>query len=206
MKTDSETTLIVGDPWGDDTRGKWPGMYTGELMEVTAREVLILDANIFVAEIGLMSRDGSALKHYLHSRGMQLVVPEVVAEECERHLIKRAIGKRKCIEGNLQWLGRFCGEVSGWQGPKDETIIERAKVLARAEHLGAVVVPETREIRRGAELRNRAEQPPSHKKSQLVDCRIWEQCLDLLARCHIVFVSADGGFRGAATPLTGPLG
>ena len=38
-------------------------------MEVPAGEVLILDANTLVAEIGLTSRDGSALKHYLYSRG-----------------------------------------------------------------------------------------------------------------------------------------
>ncbi len=33
-------------------------MHTGELMEVTGEEVLILDTNTFVAEIGLTSRDG----------------------------------------------------------------------------------------------------------------------------------------------------
>ena len=175
-------------------------MHTGELTEVTAREVLVLDTNTFVAEIGLTSRGGSALKHYLYLRGMQLVVPEVVAEECERKLTNRARGKREKIERDLQWLGRFCGRVSGWRGPNDETIAERAKALARADHLGAVVVPETREVRRRAELRNQAEQPPSHKGTELADCRIWEQCLDLLARCNIVFVSGDGDFRGHREP------
>ena len=169
-------------------------------MEVTAKEVLILDTNTFVAEIGLTSRDGSALKHYLYRRGMQLVVPEVVAEECGRKLTDHATGKRNRIEENLQWLGRFCGGVSGWPGPNDETIAERAKALARADHLGAVVVPETREVRWRAELRNQAERPPSHKRAELADCRIWEQCLDLLARCHIVFVSADDDFRGHREP------
>ena len=169
-------------------------------MEVTAKEVLILDTNTFVAEIGLTSRDGSALKHYLYRREMQLVVPEMVAEECGRKLTDRARGKRNGIEENLQWLGRFCGGVSGWPGPNDETIAERAKALARADHLGAVVVPETRKVRRCAELRNQAERPPSHKRAELADCRIWEQCLDLLARCHIVFVSADGDFRGHREP------
>ena len=90
--------------------------------------------------------------------------------------------------------------MSGWPGPNDETIAERAKALARADHLGAVVVPETREVRRRAELRNQAERPPSHKRAELADCRIWEQCLDLLARCHIVFVSADDDFRGHREP------
>ncbi len=165
-------------------------------MEIAANEVLILDTNTFVAEIGLTSRAGSALKHYLYGRGMQLVVPEVVAEECERHLIRLARGKRKRIEENLQWLGRFCGRVNGWLAPDDETIAGRARTLARAEHLRAAIVPETREVRERAKLRNQSEQPPSHKKAQPADCRIWEQCLDLLPRHHIVFVSGDGDFRG----------
>ena len=165
-------------------------------MAVPAGEVLILDTNTFVAEIGLTSRRGSALKHYLSRRGMQLVVPEVVAEECERHLTRRAREKRATVEANLQWLGRFCGEVSGWQGPNDETIEERARALAGAEHLGAVVVRETLGVRGRADSRHQAEQPPSHRKSQLSDCRIWEQCMELLGRCHVVFVSGDHDFLG----------
>lgn len=171
-------------------------MHTEEPMEPTARELLVLDTNTFVAEIGLMSRAGSALKHYLYRRGMQLVVPEVVVEEYERHLIKRARQKRTRIEGDLQWLARFCGEIGGWRGLTDEAIAERAKALSQADHLGGVVVPEASEIRRRAELRDQAELPPSHKKSQLADCRIWEQCLELLTECHVVFVSNDGDFRG----------
>ncbi|MDE0125692.1 MAG: PIN domain-containing protein [Bryobacterales bacterium] len=159
-------------------------------------EVLILDTNTFVEEIGLTSSSGSALKHYLFNRGMQLVVPEVVVEECERHLTKRALGKRHRIEGELKWLARFCGEVKGWPGPSDETIKERARALARAEHLAAVVVPETLGVRRRADSRHQAERPPSHKRAARSDCRIWEQCLELLPRCHVVFVSRDADFRG----------
>ena len=165
-------------------------------MTVSAGEVLILDTNTFVAEIGLTSRRGSALKHYLSRRGMQLVVPEVVAEECERHLTKRALGKRRRIEEDLQWLGRFCGEVRGWQCPNDEVLEERARALARAEHLGAVVVRETLGVRSRADSRHQGEQPPSHRRPQLSDCRIWEQCMELLARCHVVFVSRDHDFLG----------
>ena len=165
-------------------------------MEAKAKEVLILDTNTFVEEIGLTSRSGSALKHYLYSRGTQLAVPELIAEECERNLTKRAREKRTRIEQDLQWLGRFCEGVSGWQGPSDETMTQRAKALARADHLGAVVVPETDEVLQRAEFRDQSELPPSQNKSQLADCRIWEQCLDLLTECHVVFVSADGDFRG----------
>ena len=166
-------------------------------MEVPAGEALILDTNTFVAEIGLTSRRGSALKHYLSCRGMQLVVPEVVAEEYERHLIDRARKRKRRIQESLQWLGRFCGGVNGWLGPEDDTIVERAGQLARAEHLGAVIVPETPLLRQLAESRNQARRPPSHNKTQPTDCLVWEQCLDLLARCHVDFVSEDGDFRAS---------
>ena len=165
-------------------------------MAVPAGEVLILDTNTFVAEIGLTSRRGSALKHYLSRRGMQLVVPEVVAEECERHLINRASGKKRAIEDSLQWLGRFGGKVSGWQGPSDGTIEDRARALARGEHLGAVVVRESHGVRGRADSRHQVERPPSHRRPQLSDCRIWEQCMELLSRCHVVLVSGDGDFLG----------
>ena len=102
-----------------------PNTRTGDRMETAPKEVLILDTSTFVEEIGLTSRGGSALKHYLYRRGMQLVVPEVVAEECERHLINRARGKREGIEKGLKWLARFCGSVSGWSGPNGEAIVER---------------------------------------------------------------------------------
>lgn len=49
-------------------------------MKVTAMEVLILDSSTFVAEAGLTRRGGSALKHYLYVRGMQLVVPDASAQ------------------------------------------------------------------------------------------------------------------------------
>ena len=168
--------------------------------EVRAEEVLVLDSSTFIAEAGLTSRRASALKHYLYHRGTQLVVPKVVEEECERHLTARAKEKKKQIEGQLVWLGRFFGEVSGWSGPNEDTIEKRAKVLANAEHLRAIVLPETGIIRERAKERNRAEQPPSHKKPGLNDCRIWEQCLELLKSHDVVFVAGDEDFYSKRKP------
>ena len=171
-------------------------MRVGDFLDVTAEEVLVLDSSTFVAEIGLTSRDGSALKHYLFSRGTQLVVPEVVAEECSRRLAEIASGKKKKIEGQLQWLARFCGTVRGWEGPNDEVIENRAKALAGADHLKTIELPETAAVRKRAEQRRKAQRPPSHKRDELSDCRIWEQCLELLAEHDVVFVSQDGDFCG----------
>ncbi len=167
-----------------------------EPTEAKAEEVLVLDSCTFIEEAGLTSRGASALKHYLYLRGTRLVVPQVVVEECERKLTTRAKGKKKAIEEQLGWLGRFFGSVNGWQGPSDDAIEQRAKVLAHAEHLGATVLPETEIIHKRAEARNQAERPPSHKRPGPKDCRIWEHCLALLADHDVVFVSGDGDFRG----------
>ena len=161
-----------------------------------AKEVLVLDSSTFIAEIGLTSRGASALKHYLYHRGTQLVVLQVVAEECEPKLASIAKGKRRKIEEQLDWLGRFLGRVSGWQAPSEDAIEKRAKVLAIAEHLGAITMPDTEMVRKRAESRHRAERPPSHRRRGLRDCRIWEQCLELLADHDVVLVSGDEDFVG----------
>ena len=69
-----------------------------EPTEVRAEEVLVLDSSTFIQEAGLTSRGASALKHYLYHRGTRLIVPEVVAEEYERKLIERAIGKKRKLK------------------------------------------------------------------------------------------------------------
>ena len=164
--------------------------------ETKRQEVLVLDSSTFIEEAGLTSRDASALKHYLYLRGMRLVVPEVVAEQCERNLATIAKGKKDKIEDHLRWLGRFSGGVNGWEPPSDGAIKGRAKQLANANHLGATVLPETDTIRERAEARSRAERPPSHRRPGLDDCRIWEQCLDLLVDHDVVLVSGDSDFCG----------
>ena len=168
--------------------------------ELTAKEVLLFDSSTFIKEAGLTSRGASALRHYLYVRGTQLAVPQVVAEECERHLSNFATGKVKSVHAALGSLARFCGAVKGWTPPQDVDIAERVKAVARGEAFGAVVIEETSALRRRAEQRHRAERPPSHSKNSPKDCRIWEQCLDLLRGHDVIFVSRDKDFRGRRQP------
>ena len=165
--------------------------------------MLVLDSSTFIREIGLMSREGSALKHYLYCRGMQLVVPEAAAEEYERNLVNRAKGKVDSIHSHLNWLKQFLGSATGWQAPGQDVIEERAKVIAAGGGLGAlgaILLPETDDVRTRARRRVQAERPPSHRKTAEGDCRIWEQVLDLLADHDVAFVSDDQDFRGHRSP------
>ena len=159
-------------------------------------EVLVMDSSTFIREIGLMSTKGSALKHYLYCRGTQLVVPQAAAEEYERHLARLAKEKIERIRKELRWLAQYCDGVAGWSAPGDDVIEERARALARGDSLGATFLPETCDSRVRARQRDSAERPPAHLKSGMGDCRIWEQCLELLSDHDVVFVAADKDFRG----------
>ena len=159
------------------------------------QEVLVFDSSTFIREIGLMSMKGSALKHYLYCRGTQLVVPQAAAEEYERHLARVAKEKIERIQKELRWLAQFCDGIAGWSAPGGDVIEGRATALAAGDSLGAVLLPETDESRKRAEQRNLAERPPGHLKDGTGDCRIWEQCLELMSGHDVVFVAADRDFR-----------
>ena len=100
-------------------------------MRPESDEVLVLDSNIFISEIGLTSDKASALKHYLYARGTQLAVPQVVVEECKRHLQRRAAGKVEGVQKSLGWLKRFLGRVGGWTPPEQEILLKKAEALTR---------------------------------------------------------------------------
>ena len=167
---------------------------------VAAEEVLVLDSSTFIKEIGLTSRKGSALKHYLYCRGTQLAVPEAAAEEYERHLARAAKKKIEIIQKELGWLAQFCGGIGGWSAPSDDVIEDHAKALAAGNGIGAILLPETDDTRARARLRDQAEQPPSHRRAGMGDCRIWEQCLQLLSSHDVVFVAADKDFHSHRNP------
>ena len=167
---------------------------------VKAEEMLVIDSSTFIKEIGLMSSKGSALKHYLYCRGTQLAVPEVAAEEYERHLAKLAKKKIEQIQKELGWLAQFCGGIGGWSAPTDDVIEDRAKALAAGNGLGAILLSETDDTRARARFRDQTERPPSHRKAGMEDCRIWEQCLELLSDHDVVFVAADKDFHSHRKP------
>ena len=168
--------------------------------KIKAKKVLVLDSSTFISEVGLMSEDATALKHYLFNQKTKLVVPQVVIEEYERNLKNRAEGKVQSVLDNLEWLSLFFGSVNGWTRPKDDEIKARVKVLASGEAFGADVLNESPALLQRAKERVNTELPPSHRKDSLPDCRLWEQCLELLRKYDVIFVSEDQDFRGHKKP------
>ncbi len=169
--------------------------------KIKAKKVLVLDTSTFISEVGLMSKVATALKYYLFHQDTILIVPQVVTEECERNLKKRVEGKVESVLANLEWLSVFFGSVNGWTPPKDDKIKARVKALASGEAFDAVVLNESTALLQRAKERANTELPPSHKKDSLPDCRLWEQCLELLRKHDVIFVSEDQDFCGHKKPM-----
>ena len=73
--------------------------------------------------------------------------------------------------------------------PKDDEIEAQVKVLASREVFGADVLNESPAFLQHTKERVNTELPPSHRKDILPDCRFWEQCLELLRKHDVIFVS-----------------
>ena len=159
---------------------------------------LLLDSNIWIKEVGLMSRRASTLRLYMQDSGVRLVVPEVVQVEATRHLASRmrtqAAAGRKAHGELLRMLGRL----PEWRIPSDNEMAAHAERLAMGVDVPVDHVelgPET--ALRGAQ-RCLAKRPPAHPtKRAFVDCMIWEEVINVLRSHDLCFVTNDSGFFDA---------
>ena len=156
---------------------------------------LLLDSNIWIKEVGLMSRRASTLRLYMQNRRSRLIVPEVVQAEAARHLADlmrtEAATGRKAHER----LVRMFGRLSEWRIPSDEEVVAQADRLTSGLDVPADYIelqPDT--ALRGAR-RCLSRRAPGHRaKRAFMDCLIWEEVLNVLDSHDLCFVTNDGGF------------
>ena len=156
--------------------------------------LLLLDSNIWIKEVGLMSQRASTLRLYLKEHRKRLVVPEVIQAEAARHLAYWMRSEAAAARSAHERLVRIFGTLSEWQIPSDEEIAAHAAKLARGQDVPADYIalhPDT--ALRGAR-RCIAQRAPAHRKSAFVDCLIWEEVMNLLDSQDLCFVTNDGGF------------
>ena len=155
---------------------------------------LLLDSNIWIKEVGLMSKRASTLRLYMKERRKRLVVPEVVQAEAARHLASRMRSETAAARRAHERLVRMFGTLSEWRIPSDGEVEAHAERLARGVDVPADYIelqPDT--ALRGAR-RWVAQRPPAHPKGGFVDCLIWEEVTNLLDSQDLCFVTNDGGF------------
>ena len=164
-----------------------------EAAELTGR--LLLDSNVWIKEVGLMSRRASTLRLYMRDRRKRLVVPEVVQAEVARHLADRmrteAAAGRKAHERLVRMLGRL----SEWRIPSDEEVAEHAERLATGMDVPADYVELQPDTALRGVRRYLARRAPAHRSERaFADCLIWEEVMNLLDGHALCFVTDDAHF------------
>lgn len=164
-------------------------------MQETAPYIVVLDANIWVAERLLQSSIGNALLYALAAKNSKICLPEVVELEVQSTLqafAERAIGT---IAKEARLLRQLSGQKLQYMGPTsraiNEGINERWKQLEGVLHR----IPFSFGHARAALNRVILKRSPSgDNNEQFRDCCIWESMLDVGQAQDIHLVTGDGAF------------
>lgn len=156
---------------------------------------IVLDSNIWFSELGLSSAKGAALQFYTIQRNATLAVPEVIKREVEINTRKSL--KEYCddITKNHRQLLSIFGRLKEVVLPTDEEIEQCVndlfgKVSAEVEH-----IPFCLESANQSLTKVLTGSPPSGPKNQqFKDGVIWADCMDLLDKDDVVFVTSDSAF------------
>ena len=156
--------------------------------------LLLLDSNIWIKEVGLMSKRASTLRLYMKEHRKRLIVPEVVQVEATRRLAARLRAETAAARKAHERLVRMFGTLSEWQIPSDEEVAVHAERLAK----GVDVPVDYIELQPDTALRGArrwiAQRPPAHHKRGFADCLIWEEIMNLLDSHDLCFVTQDSDF------------
>lgn len=155
---------------------------------------IVLDSNIWIREVGLQSKNGAAVRHFLSRVDATVVIPEVVELEVKRTLTEKVLDQRRAIETNYRRLLPIMGTLPALDLPSEEEVRE-----AVAERILDLDVPTRRmdldiEAARSSMLKAIDHLPPSRSKEQFRDGVIWANCLELLREGNVYLVTDDSDF------------
>ena len=157
--------------------------------------IVVLDTNIWIKELALQSNLGSATRLYLRQQGATVALPEVIELETKHNLNEHI---ENCIIGMKRHhrdLVSLLGELEELLLPEDRNIKELVRSVF--DQLGVEVerLPFNMGSAQGSFLRTIDGTPPCGKHNQqFKDGVIWEECLNLLDKDDVVFVSEDKAF------------
>ncbi len=164
---------------------------------------VVLDTNIWLAELGLRSGAAAAAKFYLSRTGAVVVIPEVVRLEVTRHLSARMRQFVEDIQGSYRQLLMTFGTLREIVMPTDTEIAAKAREVFDTFDVAKREIPFGIDSARSSFLKAIEKQAPSDKTQEFKDGVIWSDCLGLLAENDVVLVTSDKAFYRDRTFLKG---
>lgn len=155
---------------------------------------ILFDTNVWISQLGLRSKNGSAVRFFARQKNATIAIPEVVQLEVQERLVERLLGHRKQIERSYREILPVFGQLRPPILPKEEDF--RAQVAGLVANLGVdtLHLPLNLDVARSSMIKALRRQAPSRTKEQFRDGVIWAHCLDLLDNGDVYLVSEDKDF------------
>ena len=160
---------------------------------------VLFDTNIWNAQLGLTTKNGAAVRFFLHQRSATVAIPEVVHLELVHNLARRMKKAKHDIRTNHSMLLSVFGSLTDVQLPTDEEIAARVEALLSERDIPHTLIPLSLQAARSSFERIAQQRSPSRGKPQFVDGVIWENCLDLLKKTDVILVTNDSAFYQSKT-------
>jgi len=156
--------------------------------------IVILDSNVWISDLVLTSKVGSAVRFYLREQKARIGLPEVVRIETEVHL-------RTVLNEHIQGIHSSHRQLLAVFGRLKEVVLPSAEdiealIAGVFSKLGVQIeeIPFTLDSAKASLERTIKKLPPSDKNQQFKDGVLWADCITMLRQEPVFLVSNDKAF------------
>ena len=174
--------------------------------------IVILDSNVWLAELGLRSSKGAVARLYLQQQRARLALPEVIRLEVEHNLRNRLRSLVSTLQDTHRQLLAIFGSLKELVIPDAAAIEGRVAELFGNLGVEVLEIPFSFSSAKSSFLKTIDKVPPSDRTQEFKDGVIWADCVELLKSDDVCLVTADKAFyadrdynKGLATSLAAEI-
>ena len=172
-------------------------------------KIVVLDSNIWLSELALMSPLGCAFSHYIVVSDIKIGLPEIIEIETKYNLRKHLIDYRENIRKDYNRMLAILGQMKEIVMPEDEVIDKKIENIFDFHKDRLIRIPFDVEGAKSSFDKIVKKLPPNKDKDQqFKDGVIWANCLKLAEQGDVSLVTEDKAFyknrdysQGLATNL-----
>lgn len=156
--------------------------------------IIILDSNIWIAELGLNSALGAVTRFYVHQKRARIALPEVVRLEVEhnfRNSLREFVAE---IAKNHRQLLAIFGALKEVVLPSEEDIDRQVGSIFDDLGVDLFEIPFSISSAKSSFIKTIDKLPPSDKTQEFKDGVLWADCCRLLDEDDVNLVTADKAF------------
>ncbi|MFZ1640678.1 MAG: PIN domain-containing protein [Candidatus Contendobacter sp.] len=158
-------------------------------------KIVVLDSNIWLSELALMSPLGCAFSHYIVVSDIKIGLPEIIEVETKYNLRKHLIDYRENIIKNYNRMLAIFGQMKEIVMPEDEVIDKKIEDIFDFHKDRLIRIPFDLEGAKSSFDKIIRKLPPNGEQNQqFKDGVIWANCLKLAEIGDVGLVTEDKGF------------